>query len=114
MCGWNQSELSTLTADLLIEGFCQFGMIKWVEGQHRARISHCFGCAQPFGPFINNQRGLWNPEGGGSAEWLSCFKSQTSEIYLEPGTSFMGLYAESASVSLKIDRHNIYSTITLR
>lgn len=75
-------------------------MVKWVDGKpQERRFSPFFGCAQPFGPFINNQRGLWNPYGGGSANWESCFKAQTTKIVLEPGTSFAGLYAESSCVS---------------
>lgn len=50
---------------------------------------------------MNNQRGLWDPNSGGSADWASCFKPQVTKIVLEPGTSFGGLYFEGSDVSLR-------------
>ena len=49
---------------------------------------------------MNQQRGLWDADGGGSANWLSCFPTEFMQIKIAPQTSFAGLYAEATSVSM--------------
>ena len=86
-----------LPGDLLcIEGI-QFGLVKRDNGKAGVRYSPWFGSAEPFGPFINAQRGLWHPLSGGSAQWSGIFPSYTNRIFLQPGTSFAGFYAETTS-----------------
>ena len=79
---------------LCIEGV-QFGLVKWRHNRAKVRYSPWFGSPAPFGPFINNQRGLWDPLSGGSANWSECFPFYTNRIFIQPGTSFAGFFAES-------------------
>lgn len=69
-----------------------------MNGYRRVRWSPFYGCAEPFGPFLHRQWGLWDANGGGSAS-PDYFKPQTRKLYLEPKTRFAGLYAENLSVS---------------
>ena len=86
-----------LPGDLLcIEGI-QFGLVKWDNGKAEVRYSPWVGSAEPFGPFINAQRGLYHPFSGDSATWSGLFPSYTNKIFLQPGTSFAGFYAETTS-----------------
>ena len=38
----------------------QFSVCEWVDGEIRGRHSPYLGHVNPFGPFLNEQRGLWN------------------------------------------------------
>ena len=81
---------------LAIEGI-GFGVCKWTDGKIHGRHSPRFGVTRPFGPFLNEQRGLWAANGGGSAGWESCFQLKEIRIDIQPGTSFAGMYLESCN-----------------
>ena len=84
---------------ICIEGI-QFGLVRWQDEKPQVRYSPCFGSPRPFGPFVNNHRGLWHPHSGGSADWSVCFPSYVNKIFLQPGTSFAGLYADSSTTHI--------------
>lgn len=78
---------------LTVEGI-SFGVCKWIDGKIHGRHSPRFGPTRPFGPFLNEQRGLWAANGGGSAGWEGCFQLKEIRIDIQPGTSFAGIYLE--------------------
>ena len=78
---------------LTVEGI-SFGVCKWIDGKLHGRHSPRFGPTRPFGPFLNEQRGLWAANGGGSAGWEGCFQLKEIRIDIRPGTSFAGMYLE--------------------
>ena len=85
---------------LAVEGV-QFSVCGWVDGMIHARHSPYFGPLKPFGPFLNEQRGLWNANWGGSAAWAGCFPRKATTINIRPGTSFAGMYLEFSSTHVR-------------
>ena len=81
---------------LTVEGI-SFGVCKWIDDKMHGRHSPRFGPTRPFGPFLNEQRGLWAANGGGSAGWEGCFQLKEIRIDIKPGTSFAGMYLECCS-----------------
>lgn len=76
----------------------QFGVVKEVRGELKERYSPFYGCATPFGPFVNQQAVMREPLIG-SSESADLNEVRVRKLYLEPGTSFAGLYLESLDVS---------------
>ena len=87
--------------DLLSVEGVQFSVCKWVDAKIHVRHSPSFGPLKPFGPFLNEQRGLWNANWGGSAGWAGCFPRKTTTINIQPGTSFAGIYVEFSSTHVR-------------
>ena len=87
--------------DLLSVEGVQFSVCKWVDAKIHVRHSPYFGPRKPFGPFLNEQRGLWNANWGGSAGWAGCFPLKTTTINIQPGTSFSGMYVEFSSTHIR-------------
>ena len=85
---------------LSVEGV-QFSLCKLVDAKIHTRHSPYFGALKPFGPFLNEQRGLWNANWGGSAGWAGCFPRKTTTINIQPGTSFAGVYIEFSSTHVR-------------
>ena len=85
---------------LSVEGV-RFSVCTWVDGVVHARHSPYFGPLKAFGPFLNEQRGLWNANWGGSAGWAGCFPRKTTSINIQPGTSFAGMYVEFSSTHIR-------------
>lgn len=85
---------------LSVEGI-QFSVCEWVDGEIHARHSPYFGAVKPLGPFLNEQRGLWNSNWGGSAGWAGCFPRKIIKIDIQPGTSFAGMYVEFSSTHVR-------------
>ena len=85
---------------LSVEGV-QFSVCEWIDGKIHARHSPYFGPLKPFGPFLNEQRGLWSANWGGSAGWAGCFPRKTTTINIQPGTSFAGMYVEFSSTHIR-------------
>ena len=97
-----QTNIRTQTpGDILSVEGVQFSVCKWVDGKIHARHSPYFGTLKPFGPFLNEQRGLWNANWGGSAGWAGCFPRKTTTINIQPGTSFAGMYVEFSSTHVR-------------
>lgn len=77
----------------------QFGLVENASSEPKVRYTCRAGSPSIFGPFTNQQRGLWQAEGGGSANWRSCFPPEENCIQIKTNTSFVGLWAEVVSVS---------------
>ena len=78
----------------------QFRLAGHERPEAKVRYTRRVGSSGIFGPFTNQQRGLWNADGGGSACWKSCFPQEETCIEIENDTSFVGLWAEVMSVSI--------------
>ena len=92
---------SKLPGDILsVEGI-RFSVCKWVDGTARLRHSPYLGPQETFGPFMNEQRGLWNANWGGSAAWAGCFPLKMTRIILQLGTSFAGMYLEFSGTHVR-------------
>ena len=85
---------------LSVEGV-RFGLCRWIDGEANRRQSPYLGPEKPFGPFINEQRGLWSADWGGSAAWAGCFPRKRTTINVQPGTSFAGMYLEFSSTHVR-------------
>ena len=83
-----------LPGDILTVEGISFGVCKLIDGKLSGRQSPRFGPTKPFGPFLNEQRGLWTANMGGSAGWEGCFPLKEIRIDIQPGTSFAGMYLE--------------------
>ena len=90
-----------ISGDILSVEGVQFSVCKRVGAKIHARHSPYFGPLKPFGPFLNEQRGLWNANWGGSAGWDGCFPRKTTTINIQPGSSFAGMYVEFSSTHVR-------------
>lgn len=90
-----------LPGDILSVEGVRFSVCRWVDGTAHIRHSPYLGPRKPFGPFLNEQRGLWNANWGGSAEWAGCFPVKMTRIILQPGTSFAGMYLEFSDTHVR-------------
>ena len=90
-----------LPGDVLsVEGL-QFGLCRWVDGKAHVRHSPYLGLCKTFGPFLNEQRGLWNANWGGNAGWARCFPRKRTRVMVQSGSSFAGMYLESSSTHVR-------------
>lgn len=90
-----------LPGDILSVEGVRFSVCRWVDGEAHVRHSPYLGSRKPFGPFMNEQRGLWNANWGGSADWAGCFPRKMTRIILQPGTSLAGMYLEFSSTHVR-------------
>lgn len=90
-----------LPGDILSVEAVRFSVCKWVDGTARLRHSSYLGPQKTFGPYMNEQRGLWNANWGGSAAWAGCFPLKMTSIILQPGTSFAGMYLEFSGTHVR-------------
>ncbi|CAD6579527.1 MAG: hypothetical protein ASARMPRED_009172 [Alectoria sarmentosa] len=90
-----------LPGDVLsVEGL-RFALCRWVDGKAHVRHSPYLGPSKTFGPFLNEQRGLWNASSGGNAGWAGCFPRKRTRIMVQSGSSFAGMYLESSSTHVR-------------
>ena len=98
----HQSDIRTkLPGDILAVEAIRFSIVKWIDGKAYTRHSPRYGASKSFGPFTNEQRGLWGANWGGSANWDGCFPLRETRIDIQPGTSFAGVYVESSNTHVR-------------
>lgn len=98
----HQTNIRTqLPGDILSVEGVRFSVCRWVDDRAHIRHSPYLGPPKTFGPFTNEQRGLWNANGGGSAAWDGCFPLKMTRIVLQPGTSFAGMFLEYSDTHMR-------------
>lgn len=66
------------------------------------RLSPYFGARRAFGPFQNEQRGLWGAKWGGSAQWAGVFPQRRRVLQFDaPRESLKGFYMEASSTHVR-------------
>ncbi|KAF6232736.1 hypothetical protein HO173_008950 [Letharia columbiana] len=90
----------SLPRDTMAIGAIRFCLVENTSSEPKVRYTRHAGSPSIFGPFTNQQRGLWQAEGGGSANWRNCFPLEETCIQIESNTSFAGLWAEVVSTHI--------------
>ena len=84
---------------LCIEGL-QFAVTNTMTKQ--TRLSPYFGARRAFGPFQNEQRGLWGAKWGGSAQWAGVFPPRRRVLQFDaPRENLKGFYMEASSTHVR-------------
>ena len=66
------------------------------------RLSPYFGARRAFGPFQNEQRGLWGAKWGGSAQWANVFPLRRRVLQLDTSREKLkGFYMEASSTHIR-------------